>query len=321
LIEKDTSSELLETIRIINYPRTIVLLNNDSRAVIGFLNPIIRIWDLKTKAEIAQLIGHTEQVNKIIKLQDNTSIASASNDGSIKIWNSTNGKLLKTLKVNYSGPVNDLVLLSDGRLVSCSKDYLMGDVVYGNLPIEIWNVTSGLMIKDLFPLSNALSIILIKSDLLASSLWDMTICFWNISTGSVVKVISGENDIALSLVLLPNGYLASGEQDWTIKVWNIDTGRMASCLEGHTDFVLVLIHLNTSHIASASRDATIKIWNYDNGALLQTLISHSDSVTALAFLNDGTLASVSYDKTVKIWNLPVIFKYPNRSNLIPYQDF
>jgi WD40 repeat protein len=96
---------------------------------------------------------------------------------------------------------------------------------------------------------------------------------------------------------------------------------MISCLEGHTDFVKVLLYLNTSHIASASLDKTIKIWNYENGALLQTLTSHSDQIYSLALFNGGTLASVSSDRTLKILNLPGIFKYPNRCNLIPYQDF
>jgi WD40 repeat protein len=36
-------------------------------------------------------------------------------------------------------------------------------------------------------------------------------------------------------------------------------------------------------------------------------------------LVDCYLASASEDATVRIWNLQALFKYPNSSNLIPYQ--
>jgi WD40 repeat protein len=151
----------------------------------------------------------------------------------------------------------------------------------------------------------------------------MTIQLWNITTGLHIRSLTENNDQVWCLLLLQSGsQLASAEFN-LIKIWNIEktSASLITCLEGHVQIVFHLINLNLSHLASASKDFTIKIWNHESGALLKTLIGHKDAVRCLALMNDGNLASLSVDATIKTWNLVAIFKYPNRSNLIPYQDW
>jgi WD40 repeat protein len=314
------SSELLQTISVINYPVTILLLNNDSQVAIGYHDEVrIRIWDIKTKAEIRHLSGHTADVIKLIKLQENTTIASASNDCTIKIWNYTNGQLVKTieeLREEFVVTFDDLVLLSNG--------YLVGSNNLNYYSIIVWNVTNATIVESLKGhTAYVTSLVLVKSDLLATGSYDMTIRLWNLTSFSLQKIIKDEHDRIECLLSLQNGQqLASGHGDSIINIWSVEiTTSLVSSLEGHTGSVKALIHLNMSHIASASEDKTIKIWNYENGALVKTLMGHSDTVTGLVLLNDGILVSISADRTMRTWNLPSIFKYPNRSNLIPYQDF
>jgi WD40 repeat protein len=162
-------------------------------------------------------------------------------------------------------------------------------------------------------------------DLLVSGSFDKTIRILNVTSRKVIKTINDDTDLIYCLLLLHNGQLASGEGDSMIKIWNIETTHrrllVVNRLEGHTARVYTIVNLNMSHIASGSLDETIKIWNHESSALLQTLIGHSASVMNLILLSNGNLASASLDATIKIWNLPAVFKYPNKSNLMPYRDW
>jgi hypothetical protein len=64
ILENESSSELLSTINVINKPICFIQISNDSVAI-GFIIPIIRVWNIKTKAELCQLFGHRDQVNKL----------------------------------------------------------------------------------------------------------------------------------------------------------------------------------------------------------------------------------------------------------------
>jgi WD40 repeat protein len=297
---------------VINQARAFLALDNEIVAIC-FEIPLIRIFNLKSKAEIMQLIGHRNKVNTIIKLNDNQTIASASEDNKIIIWNLKKGISLKNITRVF---VVGLLLYLNDSLISCS--------MYGE--IKIWSISKGTLIKSLRGhLDSVNSITFFKTDLLASGSADKTIRLWNVTTGLVVKKITNDDMDAIDCLLVLNTSqqsIASSEGDFTVKIWNIEqsTASLVTCLEGHTDKVRIIINLNT-HIASASYDGTIKIWNYENSALLKTLQGHRGAVVDLSLLSDGNLASVSTDATLRLWNVPAIFKYPNRSNLIPYQDF
>ena len=52
---------------------------------------------------------------------------------------------------------------------------------------------------------------------------DWKIRLWNLNTGKMVKIISGENEIVRALVILPDGRrLAGACGNSMIKIWNID---------------------------------------------------------------------------------------------------
>jgi WD40 repeat protein len=169
-------------------------------------------------------------------------------------------------------------------------------------------------------------VILLTNETLVSGSWDKSIRLWNLTTSRYTKMpYDHQLDIINCLLLLDNHkQVASGESDYFIKIWNIQTLELASYWQAHSDLVVALVDLaKKGHMASSSQDMSIKIWNYENkngAALLATLKGHTDTVMSLVLMSDGFLSSASLDRTVKTWNLPVIYNYPNRSNLIASDD-
>lgn len=79
----------------------------------------IRKW--KGAKEIACFKGHSDVVRKLLVLPGGKSFASASNDCTIKIWDSVSGALQHTLK-GHDSFVYDLALLPNGDIVSTAED-------------------------------------------------------------------------------------------------------------------------------------------------------------------------------------------------------
>jgi WD40 repeat protein len=310
--DNSSSSELLDTIDALNPITTFISLTNDSFAI-GFEGlSEIHIWNWQTKAQIRKLIGHKTGVNALVKFKDNITIASASNDKSIKIWNTTSGILLREISP-LSNSAQDMLLLSNGNLVFGGEE----SVIY------ILNSTNGNYVKVLAGhdyLSGLTSMQLIGEDCLASGSHDKSVRFWNLTTGKEIKTVFKDSEVVQCILLLNNTQLlASAEWDCYVNIWDLQTSQMIGYLE-HSSRVYSLLNLKQDHLACGCQEGVIKIWNYNSGQLLQILKGHASLVSRLILLSDGNLASCSKDRTIKIWNLPVIYNYPNRANLIASVD-
>ncbi|KAK6463817.1 WD40-repeat-containing domain protein [Scheffersomyces coipomensis] len=80
----------------------------------------IRIWD--GSHEVARFDnGHKDVIRKLHVLKDKNQFASTSNDGTIKVWDITSGKVLQTL-YGHESFVYDVSELPNGDLVSVGED-------------------------------------------------------------------------------------------------------------------------------------------------------------------------------------------------------
>ena len=98
----------------------------------------IKLRNSNTGTLIKSLVGHTDAVYSLKLLQDGK-LASASRDGTIKIWdvNRASGTELVRTMTNPNPYGASLEVLSDGSL-AC-----------GSSQLNIWNVTTGALIKTL----------------------------------------------------------------------------------------------------------------------------------------------------------------------------
>jgi WD40 repeat protein len=286
-------------------------------------------------------IGHSNSVLSVAISPDGQTLASGSDDKTIKIWNLSTGQEIRTL-TGHSNSVQSVAISPDGQTLasgsgentkiwnlSTGQEIRTLSEYYGysaapvaispdgqtlasgsdDKTIKIWNLSTGQKIRTLTGHSDSVGSVAISPDgqILASGSDDKTIKIWNLSTGQEIRTLTGHSDAVASVAISPDGQtLASGSDDKTIKIWNLSTGQEIGTLTGHSNSVQsVAISPDGQTLASGSRDKTIKIWNLFTGQKIGTLTEHYDSVQSVAISPDGqTLASGSYESTIKIWRLP-----------------
>jgi platelet-activating factor acetylhydrolase IB subunit alpha len=258
-----------------------------------------------------------------------SSLASGSEDYTIKIWDWELGELERTIKghtnsvldVDYGGPKGGTLL------VSCSSD----------LTIKLWDPNDEYKnIKTLPGHDHSVSAVRFipsgaagspsSGNLLVSASRDKTLRIWDVSTGFCVKTLNGHADWVRDVSPSFDGrWLLSTGNDQTARLWDASSGELRATLLGHEHTIECCVfappssygHLATlaglkkppdlnssaEFVATAGRDKSIKIWDA-RGTLIKTLLGHDNWVRGLVFHPGGKyLLSVSDDKTLRCWDL------------------
>ena len=259
------------------------------------------VFQQKRLNPIRFLLGHTDAVQSVAVSPSGKAIASASDDGTVKIWQleGDNSIPIREIK-DQGGWVRAVVFLSDLQIATAGQDK----------NIKIIDVASGKIARTLSGHTNLINNLAIapNSDLLASGSYDSTINIWQISTGKLLQSLTGHTDKIWGLAISPNGKLVvSASRDRTIRIWDVQTGKSLITLTGHQGGTTsVLVTPDGKQIISAGNDKVIRFWNIASGKQLFTLTGHEDTISAIAISADGNyLFSGGKDSpnSIRLWNL------------------
>ncbi|MDZ8134428.1 MAG: serine/threonine-protein kinase [Nostoc sp. DedQUE04] len=255
--------------------------------------------------------GTFSSVNALAISPDGYTLASASDDKNIKLWDLNTKKVLASLS-GHSQAVKSVTFSPNGQILATASN---------DKTIKLWQVETLEEICTLLGHAQAVKSVAFSPDgqILASGSWDKTIKLWDVNTGREICTIAGHQLKINSVAFSPQGQLlASASYDRTIRLWqlrafggfeekfeNRPCYSLLSTLSGHAWAVLTVAFSPDGQIlATGSDDNTIKLWEVNTGRLICTLVGHSWSVVAVAFTADGeTLLSASCDKTVKLWRV------------------
>jgi GTPase SAR1 family protein len=243
------------------------------------------------------LLGHEDLICGITWSADGQSIASASRDRTIRLWNVMTGEE-ESIFINKgrSGTITSVSWSVDGR-------ELIAGTTTKNL--RSWDRKTG---KPTSRQGHSASINSVafspNGRMRASGSSDKTIRLCNASDGKLRSTLKEHTGEILCLTWSPNSQvLASGSGDKTIRLWSAKDGKCLRTFQGHTGAVLsVAFSPDGRMLASASKDCTIRIWDYKQKRLRNILEGHTDEITCISFSFDSRLlASKSTDGTVKLW--------------------
>ncbi|MFZ4443547.1 MAG: protein kinase domain-containing protein [Planktothrix agardhii] len=251
-------------------------------------------WKTVTPKEFAQ---NADAIWAVTFSPDGQTIASGSQDTTLKLWDIKSRNETKSLVGDFS-PIYAVDFNSDGTEISSGS---------GLWRILEWNLTTGKVYPPLEHLATIWSVdVSPDNQAIASASADKTVKIWDRQTGAILQNLTDHQDQVYAVVFSPDGQLlVTASLDKTIKIWKVETGELLNTLTGHLDGVRSLaISSDGKIIVSGSLDDTVKVWNLETGALIHTLTGHSNDVLSVAISPDShIIASSSRDKTIKLWNL------------------
>jgi len=213
------------------------------------------------------LKGHEEAVYQVAFSPDAALLATASFDGTVKLWRVQDGVEAATLS-GHGGKILSIGFSADGRsLLSASADKTL----------KLWNLAAGE-----------------GNDSPAGS----------INAAEAVS-LSGHEDIVHSLAFSPDGKTAaSGGADKTVRIWNLADGKQLRSISAHAASVYCVDYSpDGNQLASGGLDSEMKVWNAADGAEVKKLEVGQDGVFCVSFLDGDHLLSGGPDKTIRKWNI------------------
>jgi WD40 repeat protein/DNA-binding SARP family transcriptional activator len=259
---------------------------------------LIDIRDDTTGERVRSFPGDAIDVNDVAFNRDGSMLATAGDDGALKIWDPNTGDLLWMFAGRHQvwGPS----FSADGSLVAASWR--------SEGRVRVLDASNGRLIRT-FPRSGAHTTFSPDGRFLAVSNSNFHMIAFDLATGDKAFKLDGNVDSAWA----PDGLrIATANVDGTVRLWNGQTGAPLFTLFGHTATVNdVDWSPDGTRLVTASSDGTAKVWEVNKREGIERLsLSAQDlrsGVAEAVFSSDGeqVMTSSQTITATKVWDVGI----------------
>ncbi len=246
------------------------------------------------------LFGHQAAVYALAVSNDSQSMASASDDGAIKLWSLADERAIADLPSKRGESISALTFSPDDKVLASGD---LAGVIY------LWDAISGELLGELTGHTESINNLMFSQDgqTLRSTSGDGSSRLWDLTSQEEVVAgrvaLSSPNGMALSQA----GDKVAAKNETTITLQSLVTGLdLAPPMNGHTGSIQsVEFSPDGSVLATASFDSLVILWDAATGQPLHPpLEGHDGRVLTLAFSPDGKiLASGGTDGKILLWDV------------------
>jgi WD40 repeat protein len=254
-----------------------------------------RLWDTASGQPFGEALRHAGEVSSAQFSPDGSRIATASDDGTVKIWDTTSGSVLAVMK--HKGDVHSVRFSPDGtRILTASSD----------ATACLWDAKSGERIGQ--PLKHGKSVHSAEFGPDGASILTVsqgkTATLWDTATQKVRRTLKHDKDIQKA-IFSPDGTRVVVLGEAMAFIWeSASARRLEQPLQHDSQIYDIKFSPDGARIATASLDGTAQLWDATSGARIGDPMRHRASVTGVGFSPDGTrLATASEDGTARVWDV------------------
>jgi WD40 repeat protein len=257
-----------------------------------------RIWETRTRSQVAELRGHSEPVRSASFSPNSELVVTASWDGTARVWEVATGQVTSILR-GHGGAVSDAAFDDDGDLVVTAG---------ADGTARIWESATGSQSHVLSAGQSYLESASFGSqgELVATAGGDGVARVWDVSTERIVAELRGNESSLWSAALTRDGRLAAtAGEDGAVRIWTVATESTSHVLRGHTEPVTsVAFSSDDRLVVTASQDLSARVWDVETE---QTLVEFRGSKSALlgaAFSPDDRFVVTAHqDGTARLWEV------------------
>ncbi len=218
-----------------------------------------------------RLQGHQGPVLSVSFSPDGKTIASASGDGTVRLWDRQGKPIGEPLK-GHQGRVWSVSFSPDGKTIASAS---------GDRTVRLWDRQGKPIGEPLKGHQDTVRSVSFSPDgkTIASASDDRTVRLWDRQGKPIGEPFKGHQSSVRSVSFSPDGKtIASASGDGTVRLWDRQGKPIGEPLKGHQGRVRsVSFSPDGQTIASASDDGTVRLWNLE-GLLDELLVKGCDWV-------------------------------------------
>jgi WD40 repeat protein len=244
-------------------------------------------------------------------------VASAGQDGAVRLWDSATGQAIGSPLLGHEGPVATLAISADGTVLASGGE---------DGTILLWSLAKREAIGDLHGHTGAVFSLAFRPGpvaLLASGGADGTLRLWDVPRQEEIArhfANGGEqaqggrptddvlDDVSHVTYRRDGSLLATAGRDGSIQLWAPDGTRLTAPQPAHSGLAISDIEFaqGGAVLVSGGRDGTVRFWDVGDDGILPRAVrrDHVEPVFAIATSADGELAaSAGVDGGIIVWSV------------------
>jgi hypothetical protein len=282
-------------------------LDNDARDVthlvfgldgilaMGGTSGSVRLWDSTMGRMLQIFAGHSDRITAIAISPDGLSVASASRDSTVRVWDVVRG--LQMFALEGDSVVYSVAFSPDSRLLATGAQ---------NGDLQLWDATHGAAVGTLAAQVGAVRSLAFHptQPWIAVGGDNNVVRVWDVTTSALVFELAYHPDVQ-AVAYSPDGrWLVAASKNALLYGWDALTGALVWGKAGSASIDSIAYSPDGRLIASISQKATtLALWDTTTGARLATH-TISNQVVNIAFSSDGA-EIVLAGGTIRLWGIPV----------------
>jgi len=242
-------------------------------------------------------LGHTDWLSRVAFSPDGSFLITASQDKTLKVWETKQWKLLRTLE-GHQAKIHSFTFSPSGKFIISADNN--GEIIF-------WKTEDGTIVRQISEFQEAIlqMTFLPQTNIMLLLMGDKSIIALDAEKQTIIWQLPAETYQPLCMAISPDGkLLATGAENGVLTFRNPQNGKKIKDIEAHISSINdVVFTPDGNQIITAGKDKRIRLWN-KNGEPIDDFTGHKAPVLALALSADGKqLASASEDKTFRLWDM------------------